>query len=65
MESCDAVDKELDKVIQKFTDIKGESMETINEAISVFSVLLSTIGNKQRNGMTSSSARRKYFCFMF
>lgn len=47
MESCEAVEKEIDKVIQKFTDIKGETIETINEVISVFSVLMSSLG-KQR-----------------
>lgn len=47
MDACEAVEKEVDKVIKKFTEVKGESVETINEIISVFSVLLNSLG-KQR-----------------
>lgn len=44
MDACDAVEKEIDKVIQKFSDVKGESVETITEIISIFSVILNSLG---------------------
>ena len=44
MEACDVVEKEIDKVIQKFSEVKSESAETINEIISVFSVILNSLG---------------------
>lgn len=44
MDACDSVEKEIDKVIQKFTQVRGESTETITEIISVFSVVLSSLG---------------------
>lgn len=53
MDACDSVEKEIDKVIQKFTQVKGESSETISEIISVFSVVLSSLG-KQRNLQSST-----------
>ena len=43
MDSCEAVEKEIDKVIKKFTDVKSDSVEKINEIISVFSVLLNSL----------------------
>ena len=44
MEACDGVEKEIDKVIQKFAEVKSDSAETINEIISVFSVVLNSLG---------------------
>lgn len=44
MEACDAVEKEIEKVIKKFTDVKGESTQTISEITSVLSVLLNSLG---------------------
>lgn len=52
MDACEAVEKEIEKVIKKFTDVKGESVETINEIISVFSVLLNSLGKQKiKNGI--------------
>lgn len=48
MDSCNAVEKEIDKVIKKFTDVKGESAETITEIISVFSDLLHELGKRKK-----------------
>lgn len=48
MDSCDSVEKEIDKVIKKFTDVKGNSIDTINEIISVISVLLNSLGKHKR-----------------
>lgn len=47
MDSCEAVEKEIERVIKKFTDVKGDSVETINEIISVFSVLLNSLGKQK------------------
>lgn len=44
MDSCEAVEKEIDRVVKKFTDVKGDSIETINEIISVLSVCLNSLG---------------------
>jgi hypothetical protein len=44
MEACEAVEKEIEKVIKMFTDVKGESMQTINEICSVLSVLMNSLG---------------------
>lgn len=46
MDSCEAVEKEIEKVIKKFTEVKSDSGETINEIISVFSVLLNSLGKQ-------------------
>lgn len=36
--ACESVEKEIDKVITKFTDIKNETMCTIDEIKSVLEV---------------------------
>lgn len=46
MDACESVEKEVEKVIKKFTDVKSDSIETVNEIISVFSVLLSSLGKQ-------------------
>lgn len=47
MDACDAVEKEIDKVLQKFTDVKGDSVETITEIVSIFSVVLNSLGKQK------------------
>lgn len=44
MDPCDVVEREVDKVIKAFTDAKSDSAEIINEIISVFTVLLNSLG---------------------
>jgi hypothetical protein len=46
MEACEAVEKEIEKVIKKFTDVRGESTQTINEITSVLSVHLNSLGKQ-------------------
>lgn len=48
MDACEAVEKEIEKVIKKFTDVKSDSIETINEIISVFSVLMNSLGKQKK-----------------
>lgn len=43
MEAIDAVEKEIEKVISKFSCVKKQSEETINEIISVLSVCSSSV----------------------
>lgn len=47
MDACESVEKEIEKVIKKFIDVKGDSIETINEIISVFSVLSNSLGKQK------------------
>lgn len=46
MDACDAVENELEKVLKKFIDAKASTAETINEIISVFSVLMNSLGKQ-------------------
>lgn len=43
MDACEAVEKEIDKVITKFTGIKKQSSESIDEIISIFMSCLSNL----------------------
>lgn len=38
MDACESVEKEVDKVINKFTDIKNDAISTIEEIKSVLQV---------------------------
>lgn len=44
MDPCEAVEKEVDKVIKTFTEAKIVSADIINEVISVFSVVINSLG---------------------
>jgi hypothetical protein len=39
MDACESVEKEIQKVITKFTEIKKQSSESINEIVSVLKVI--------------------------
>lgn len=46
MDPCEAVEKEVDKVIKSFTEVKSDTVDIINEIISVFTVLLNSLGKE-------------------
>lgn len=46
MDACDAVENELEKVLKKFIDTKGSTMETINEIVNTFSTLMKSLGKQ-------------------
>lgn len=54
MESCEAVEKEVDKVIKKFTDIKEHSQSTINDIIDTVNLAKSSIDN--------GKTKKYFFC---
>lgn len=43
MDAIEAVEKEIEKVISKFSGIQKESKQTIDEVISVLSVCMSSL----------------------
>ena len=43
MEAIDAVEKEIEKVISKFSGVRKQSEETLDEIISVLSVCSSSL----------------------
>ena len=43
MDSCDAVEKEIEKVIKKFTEIKDESVSTIDEVTELIEFMKNSI----------------------
>lgn len=55
MDACDSVEKEIEKVINKFTDIKNQSEESINEIISVLRVILVSLSKYIENNLISKS----------
>lgn len=57
MESCEAVEKEVDKVIKKFTDIKEHSQSTINDIIDTVNLAKSSIDNGKTKNI--SFAKKK------
>lgn len=61
MDSCESVEKEIDKVIKKFTDVKDNSVETINEIISVISVLLNSLGKSKHKDVSHPNQFWKLF----
>lgn len=44
MDSCGAVDKELERVITKFTAIRGHSERVLNDVTTHFEELKASIG---------------------
>lgn len=44
MDACESVEKEVDKVVNKFTEIKNETISTINEIKSVLVVCKASLG---------------------
>lgn len=45
MDSCDAVEREIEKVIKKFTEIKEESVTTIDEVTELVQFMKNSISN--------------------
>lgn len=43
MDSCDAVEREIEKVIKKFTEIKNESVSTIDEVTELIEFMKNSI----------------------
>lgn len=43
MDSCDAVEREIEKVIKKFTEIKEESVTTIDEVTELVQFMKNSI----------------------
>lgn len=49
MDSCGAVDKELERVITKFTAIRGHSERVLNDVTTHFEELKASIGEGKIN----------------
>lgn len=43
MDACESVEKEVDKVVNKFTDIKNETISTIDEIKSVLEIVKASL----------------------
>lgn len=50
MDSVESVEKEIDKVLSKFVEAKCNTAASIDDVISIFTVVLNSLRGKQETG---------------